>query len=65
MCDDVGNLKEEDAESLHETILMFGSGIMVFWVSAWLFLPYVSMSYIPGVSLHKQLPIPTSLLEFL
>jgi len=30
MCDDVGNLKEEDAESLHETILMFGSGIMVF-----------------------------------
>lgn len=27
---DVGNLKEEDAESLDETKLMFGSGIMVF-----------------------------------
>jgi len=30
MCDDVGNLKEGDAESLHETMLILGSGIMVF-----------------------------------
>lgn len=56
---DVGNLKVEDAESLDETKLMLGSGIMVFWVCAWLLLPYVSSS---GESLHKQLPIPTSLL---
>lgn len=30
ICADVGNLKEVDAESLDETKLMLGSGIMVF-----------------------------------
>jgi len=57
---DVGNLKEGDAEPLDGTILILGSGMIVFCVSARLLLPYASSS--SGVSLHKQLPIPTNLL---